>query len=315
MTTAVPDDSDDMGMPRRTGSVRAAVVSLREAFDRPLTSYYMLLGASALLLTIGLVMVLSASSVWSFKVYEGDSYAVVRRQLMWLSLGLPAAFVASRMPLRWVRRAGLPGLPALAGPAAGHRVRGHLGQRQPELVGRGLAGHPALRGRQAGPGAVGCPHLRQQGTAPAQPAPARGAGGAGPAAGHAAGGGRSRPRHRPGLLRDPARHALGGRRARPALLAGDLAGQRRRDRAGGHRHRAASRGSPPSPTPSRTISTPAGSPPTASTRSPPAAGSDRASAPASRSGATCPRRTPTTSSRCSARSSAWSAPCWSSCSS
>ncbi len=108
MTTAVPDDSDDMGMPRRTGSVRAAVVSLREAFDRPLTSYYMLLGASALLLTIGLVMVLSASSVWSFKVYEGDSYAVVRRQLMWLSLGLPAAFVASRMPLRWVRALAYP---------------------------------------------------------------------------------------------------------------------------------------------------------------------------------------------------------------
>jgi hypothetical protein len=37
--------------------------------------------------------------------------------------------------------------------------------------------------------------------------------------------------------------------------------------------------------------------------------SARASAPASRSGATCPRRTPTSSSPCSARSSAWSAPC------
>ena len=33
-------------------------------------------------------------------------------------------------------------------------------------------------------------------------------------------------------------------------------------------------------------------------------------APASRSGATCPPPTPTSSSRCSARSSAWSAPCW-----
>jgi cell division protein FtsW len=81
---------------------------MREAFDRPLTSYYMLVGASALLLTIGLVMVLSASSVWSFRVFDGDSYAVVRRQLMWLSLGLPAAFIASRMSLRLVRALAYP---------------------------------------------------------------------------------------------------------------------------------------------------------------------------------------------------------------
>ena len=105
MTTAVPDD---MGLPRRLGHLRASVTSAREAFDRPLTSYYLLVGASALLLTIGLVMVLSASSVWSFKVYDGDSYAVVRRQLMWLSLGLPAAFIASRMSLRWVRALAYP---------------------------------------------------------------------------------------------------------------------------------------------------------------------------------------------------------------
>ena len=40
--------------------------SSRQALDRPLTSYYLLLGATALLLTIGLIMVLSASSVYSF---------------------------------------------------------------------------------------------------------------------------------------------------------------------------------------------------------------------------------------------------------
>ncbi len=108
MTAAVPDDPDVMGLSRRPGSLRTSIASAREAFDRPLTSYYLLVGASALLLTIGLVMVLSASSVWSFKVYDGDSYAVVRRQLMWLSLGLPAAFIASRMPLRLVRALAYP---------------------------------------------------------------------------------------------------------------------------------------------------------------------------------------------------------------
>ena len=78
--------------------------ALREALDRPLTSYYLLLGASALLLTIGLIMVLSASSVYSYRYLDGDSYAIVRRQLLWVVLGLPAAFVASRLSTRWLRR-------------------------------------------------------------------------------------------------------------------------------------------------------------------------------------------------------------------
>jgi cell division protein FtsW len=83
--------------------------SLRVALDRPLTSYYLLVGASALLLTIGLIMVLSASSVYSYEHYQGDSYAVVRRQLMWVAIGLPAAWMASRLPYRAIRRLAYPG--------------------------------------------------------------------------------------------------------------------------------------------------------------------------------------------------------------
>ncbi|WP_230487149.1 putative lipid II flippase FtsW [Nocardioides anomalus] len=86
--------------------------SLRVALDRPLTSYYLLVGASALLLTIGLIMVLSASSVYSYEHYHGDSYAVVRRQLMWVAIGLPAAWVASRLPYRFIRRLAYPGFSA-----------------------------------------------------------------------------------------------------------------------------------------------------------------------------------------------------------
>ena len=84
--------------------------SLREALDRPLTCYYLLLGASALLLTIGLIMVLSASSVYSYEMNDGDSYAVVKRQLMW---------VGARPP-RGVRR-----VPDVAAGAALARVAGH----------------------------------------------------------------------------------------------------------------------------------------------------------------------------------------------
>ena len=81
--------------------------ALRDALDRPLTSYYLLLGASALLLTIGLIMVLSASSVYSFQQHDGDSYAVVKRQLLWVVLGLPCAWIASPAARRLVPAARL----------------------------------------------------------------------------------------------------------------------------------------------------------------------------------------------------------------
>ncbi|MBO0846576.1 MAG: putative lipid II flippase FtsW [Nocardioides sp.] len=83
--------------------------ALRDALERPLTSYYLLLAASALLLTIGLIMVFSASSVYSFENYNQNSYAVVTKQLMWVAIGLPCAWVAGHLPQRWVRRLAWPG--------------------------------------------------------------------------------------------------------------------------------------------------------------------------------------------------------------
>ena len=106
MTTANPEDTALAPAVRRLrGALRQApwLKAVREALDRPLTSYYLLLGASALLLTIGLVMVLSASSVYSLKVYD-DSYAVVKKQVIWVLIGLPVAWVATWMSTRWIRR-------------------------------------------------------------------------------------------------------------------------------------------------------------------------------------------------------------------
>jgi len=93
--------------PRGHG-LRSWGAALRHALDRPLTSYYLLLGASALLLTIGLVMVLSASSVYSYRTFD-NSYAIVEKQLMWVAIGVPCAWIASRLPLRWIRRLAYPG--------------------------------------------------------------------------------------------------------------------------------------------------------------------------------------------------------------
>ena len=71
MTLVVPPPVTAAPQARPAKAVRphrAWFVALREALDRPLTAYYLLLGASALLLTIGLIMVLSASSVYSLSL-------------------------------------------------------------------------------------------------------------------------------------------------------------------------------------------------------------------------------------------------------
>jgi len=99
MTTA-----DPLEHTRRRSAVRGWYASARAALDRPLTAYYLLLGSSALLLTIGLVMVLSASSVYSYEQNAGNSYAIVERQLLWVLIGLPCAWVASRVPHSLLRR-------------------------------------------------------------------------------------------------------------------------------------------------------------------------------------------------------------------
>ena len=82
--------------------------SIRRTLERPLTPYYLLLGATGLLLAIGLVMVLSASSVDSYEHHGGNSYFWATKQLMWVLIGLPCAWVATRMPLKLLRFASWP---------------------------------------------------------------------------------------------------------------------------------------------------------------------------------------------------------------
>ena len=89
--------------PRRPGQAdRPWVAAIREVLDRPLTSYHILLGATGLLLVLGLLMVLSASSVLSLRA-NGNSYTIFVRQLIWVGVGLPMAYVASRMTPRHFR--------------------------------------------------------------------------------------------------------------------------------------------------------------------------------------------------------------------
>ncbi len=83
--------------------------SLGRTLDRPLTSYHLVLGATALLLALGLVMVLSASSVTAYEA-TGSSYSIFAKQAVWVGVGLPAAWLVSRMPVAVIRAFAWPAL-------------------------------------------------------------------------------------------------------------------------------------------------------------------------------------------------------------
>ena len=85
------------------------------AWNSPVTSYYVLTGATALLVVLGLVMVLSSSSVESLA--KGRSpYAEFLKQAQFALMGLPLLWLASRLPVRAYKVAAWPllGLGALA---------------------------------------------------------------------------------------------------------------------------------------------------------------------------------------------------------
>ncbi|WP_462203245.1 putative lipid II flippase FtsW [Frankia sp. CcWB3] len=84
-----------------TGAADGAEARL-PLLDRPLASYYLLLSSAGLLLVLGLVMVLSASSVRSY-ADSGSSYTLFIRQAIWVAIGLPVVAVASRLPVRVFR--------------------------------------------------------------------------------------------------------------------------------------------------------------------------------------------------------------------
>ncbi|GAA3535335.1 putative lipid II flippase FtsW [Aeromicrobium panaciterrae] len=72
-----------------------------------MASYQLVLGSSALLLGLGLIMVLSASSIFA-RLNYGNSFAIVERQLIFAVIGLFGAYVAAHVPLHVLRKMILP---------------------------------------------------------------------------------------------------------------------------------------------------------------------------------------------------------------
>lgn len=88
--TDIASDEQD-----RTGSIAAGRLGLRLLLNHPLSTYYLLLGSTLLLLVLGLIMVLSASSIRSVDIF-GTPYTIALRQLMFAVLGVVVMLVAAR---------------------------------------------------------------------------------------------------------------------------------------------------------------------------------------------------------------------------
>lgn len=70
-------------------------------FSKPINLYYLLLGSTLSLSVLGVIMVFSASSIHSLET-KGSTYAIALRQIIFLIISIPMAWVLSRFSLaRW----------------------------------------------------------------------------------------------------------------------------------------------------------------------------------------------------------------------
>jgi cell division protein FtsW len=118
-----------MPPPSRGNRVAALRAAWTAWLARPLTSFHLVLGVFGLLTALGLVMVLSASSVESYTLSR-SSYWMFQKQLIYTGVGLVLFWIGLRVPLRALRRLSGPAvvlcvllLAAVLTPL-GHRVNG-----------------------------------------------------------------------------------------------------------------------------------------------------------------------------------------------
>ncbi|WP_113699913.1 putative lipid II flippase FtsW [Nonomuraea lactucae] len=89
------------------GWAREQLGALRELLGKPLTTYYLIIGCSALLLALGLMMVLSASSIEAMQK-TGNPFTWFIKQSLSAAIGLPVMWACARVPYKFFRWAGYP---------------------------------------------------------------------------------------------------------------------------------------------------------------------------------------------------------------
>lgn len=103
---ARPERPARTGRATRTGSrtapPSATRVALRSAWDSPVTSYYLIGSVTLVLVALGLVFVLSSSTIFSLS-RNGGVLGAFQSQAMYAVLVLPLAWAVSRLPVRVLR--------------------------------------------------------------------------------------------------------------------------------------------------------------------------------------------------------------------
>src|SRR6266702_4385720 len=89
----MPQDLAEVDLPEQ--GFRVQLLTWRALLDRPLTSYYLVLGITLLLLGLGLVMVQSTASVADLTAGLSP-YSDFKKQLLGACIGLPLMWVAAR---------------------------------------------------------------------------------------------------------------------------------------------------------------------------------------------------------------------------
>ncbi len=93
---------DRTGQAPRPSLSRQLLPAVHGMLARPLSSYYLLLASSGMLLLIGLTMVFSATSVKAY-AEQGSAFSGIRDQAAFALLGLFGFWVCQRLPARTLR--------------------------------------------------------------------------------------------------------------------------------------------------------------------------------------------------------------------
>src|SRR6185437_989199 len=85
-----------------TTEVRGPRTRFGAWLGRPMTSFHLVIAVTALLISLGLIMVLSASGVHSYDE-DGSPWVIFGKQLIWTLVGLFAFYTAMRMKVQTMR--------------------------------------------------------------------------------------------------------------------------------------------------------------------------------------------------------------------
>ena len=114
----------------KTGAKPGRLDWIKITLDKPLASFHLVLASAGMLVALGLMMVLSSSSVYARQMTD-DAYYYFKRQAVFLVVGLIAAFVVTKMSrpmlrvLGWVALFVSAGLLILTYTSLGREVNGN----------------------------------------------------------------------------------------------------------------------------------------------------------------------------------------------